>query len=217
MANGGTIFLDEVAEMAPDIQVKLLRALESRTIRRLGGKREINVDIRVVAATNKNLQKAISEGELREDLYYRLAVVEIFLPPLRERLGDVKLLANEFLARYAQQNGKKVTGFDNDSWSWILNYRWPGNVRELENRINRAVIMTDAKSVSAADLDLQSASDVGEDVLPINLRAAREIADRKAIRQAMSRTDNKISGAAKLLGISRPTLYDLLKQYRLSA
>ena len=112
MANGGTIFLDEVAEMAPDIQVKLLRALESRSIRRLGGKREIAVDIRVVAATNRNLQKAIAEGELREDLYYRLAVVEIYLPPLRERLGDVKLLANEFLARYAQQNGKKVTGFD---------------------------------------------------------------------------------------------------------
>src|SRR3954463_621390 len=141
MAHGGTIFLDEVAEMAPDIQVKLLRALESRTIRRLGGKREISVDIRVVAASNKNLQKAIADGELREDLYYRLAVVEIFLPPLRERLGDVKLLANEFLARYAQQNGKQVTGFDNDAWSWILNYRWPGNVRELKNAVERAVIM----------------------------------------------------------------------------
>src|SRR5436190_14286431 len=117
MANGGTIFLDEVAEMAPDIQVKLLRALESRTIRRLGGKREISVDIRVVAATNRNLQKALADGDLREDLYYRLAVVEIFLPPLRERLGDVKLLSNEFLTRYAQQNGNQVTGFDNEARS----------------------------------------------------------------------------------------------------
>src|SRR6187551_2523556 len=130
MSSGGTIFLDEMAEMAPDIQVKLLRALETKQVRRLGGKKEINVDIRILAATNKNLQKAIAEGELREDLYYRLAVVEIFLPPLRERLGDVKLLANEFLARYAQQNGKQVTGFDDAAWEWILSYTWPGNVRE---------------------------------------------------------------------------------------
>src|SRR5215211_9046351 len=152
MADGGTIFLDEVAEMPPDIQVKLLRAIESRTIRRLGGKKEITVDIRVVAATNKNLQKAIAEGELREDLYYRIAVVEIYLPPLRERLGDVKLLANEFLARYAQQNGKKVTGFDNDSWSWILNFRWPGNVRELKNAVERAVIMSTGPTITVTDI-----------------------------------------------------------------
>ncbi|HEX6966512.1 MAG TPA: sigma-54 dependent transcriptional regulator, partial [Gemmatimonadaceae bacterium] len=112
MADGGTLFLDEVAEMAPDIQVKLLRALESRTVRRLGGKKEISVDIRVVAATNKDLQKALEDGELREDLYYRIAVVELFLPPLRERMGDIKLLATEFLARFAGQNGKAITGFD---------------------------------------------------------------------------------------------------------
>src|SRR5512138_147101 len=152
MASGGTIFLDEMAEMPTDIQVKLLRALETRQVRRLGGKKEISVDIRIVAATNKNLQKAIADGELREDLYYRLAVVEIFLPPLRERLGDVKLLANEFLARYAQQNGKHVTGFDNDAWSWILNYRWPGNVRELKNAVERAVIMSSGATITAADI-----------------------------------------------------------------
>ncbi len=131
MADGGTLFLDEVAEMPPDIQVKLLRALETRTVRRLGGKREIPVDIRIVAATNKDLQKAIADGELREDLYYRLAVVQIDLPPLRERAGDIKLLAEEFLARFAQQNGKKITGFDDAAWDWILSYHWPGNVREL--------------------------------------------------------------------------------------
>src|SRR5688572_23246290 len=112
MADGGTIFLDEVAEMPPDIQVKLLRAIESRTIRRLGGKKEIEVDIRIVAATNRDLQEALAENELREDLYYRLAVVEIFLPPLRERIGDINLLANEFLARFGQQNGYTLTGFD---------------------------------------------------------------------------------------------------------
>jgi transcriptional regulator with PAS, ATPase and Fis domain len=202
MANGGTIFLDEVAEMAPDIQVKLLRALESRTIRRLGGKREISVDIRVVAATNKNLQKAISEGELREDLYYRLAVVEIFLPPLRERLGDVKLLANEFLARYAQQNGKKVTGFDNDSWSWILNYRWPGNVRELKNAVERAVIMATGPVITVAD------------IAPRHLQPGAEGADaygspsspprRRSTDRASANGDN---GSGMVLGMTRDELF----------
>src|SRR4029079_11806727 len=133
MADGGTIFLDEVAEMPPDIQVKLLRAIETRVIRRLGGKKEIEVDIRVVAATNRDLQKALEENELREDLYYRLAVVELFLPPLRERIGDIKLLAIEFLWRFAEQNGKPVSGFDDAAWEWILSYNWPGNVRELKN------------------------------------------------------------------------------------
>jgi DNA-binding NtrC family response regulator len=202
MANGGTIFLDEVAEMAPDIQVKLLRALESRTIRRLGGKREINVDIRVVAATNKNLQKAISEGELREDLYYRLAVVEIFLPPLRERLGDVKLLANEFLARYAQQNGKKVTGFDNDSWSWILNYRWPGNVRELKNAVERAVIMATGPVITVTD------------IAPRHLQPGAEGADaygspsspprRRSTDRPSANGDN---GSGTVLGMTRDELF----------
>ena len=208
MANGGTIFLDEVAEMAPDIQVKLLRALESRTIRRLGGKREISVDIRVVAATNKNLQKAIAEGELREDLYYRLAVVEIFLPPLRERLGDVKLLANEFLARYAQQNGKKVTGFDNDSWSWILNYRWPGNVRELKNAVERAVIMATGPVITVAD------------IAPRHLQPGAEGTDgygspsspprRRATDRAGANGDN---GSATVLGMTRDELFREFSRY----
>src|SRR6185436_10510920 len=133
MADGGTLFLDEVSEMAPEIQVKLLRALESRSIRRLGGKKEISVDIRVVAATNKDVQKAIADGQLRDDLYYRLAVVEVALPPLRDRLGDIKLLATEFLARFASANQKKVNTFESAAWDWILSYPWPGNVRELKN------------------------------------------------------------------------------------
>src|SRR5688500_10695503 len=128
LAHGGTIFLDEVAEMPTDIQVKLLRALESRQVRRLGGKKEISVDIRVVAATNKDLEKALADNELREDLYYRLAVVELVLPPLRERMDDVQLLASEFLERFATQNGKKLTAFTDDAWQWILQYHWPGNV-----------------------------------------------------------------------------------------
>src|SRR3982751_3374319 len=152
MSSGGTLFLDEVAEMAPDIQVKLLRAIETRQVRRLGGKKEINVDIRILAATNKNLQKPIPDGRLREDLYYRLAVVEIDLPPLRDRADDIQLLANEFLARFAQQNGKNITGFEDAAWEWIISYHWPGNVRELKNALERAVIMSRGTTISASDI-----------------------------------------------------------------
>lgn len=160
MADGGTIFLDEVAEMPTDIQVKLLRALESRMVRRLGGKKEIPVDIRIVAATNKDLQKALEEGDLREDLYYRLAVVDIILPPLRERVSDVQLLAEEFLARFSRQNGKHIIGFDDGAWAWIHSYGWPGNVRELKNAVERAVIMARGELVTA------------QDIMPRHLRSA---------------------------------------------
>src|SRR5436190_651889 len=152
LADGGTIFFDEVAEMSPDIQVKLLRALESRQVRRLGGRKEIDVDIRVVAATNQDLEKALADGDMREDLYYRLAVVELELPPLRERMDDIQLLASEFLERYATQNGKKVTGFSDDAWQWILTYHWPGNVRELKNTVERGVIMTRGDKLTLQDL-----------------------------------------------------------------
>jgi transcriptional regulator with PAS, ATPase and Fis domain len=204
MAHGGTIFLDEVAEMAPDIQVKLLRALESRSIRRLGGKREIAVDIRVVAATNKNLQKAIADGELREDLYYRLAVVEIYLPPLRERLGDVKLLANEFLARYAQQNSKKITGFADDAWSWIMNYRWPGNVRELKNAVERAVIMATGATITAADIAPRHLRPGADGVEPGPPR--RRASDRTAAVTGEN-------GSAMVLGMTRDELFDAFSRF----
>src|SRR3954470_22961257 len=141
LASGGGLFLDEVAEMSPDIQVKLLRALESRQVRRLGGKKEIDVDIRVVAATNRDLQKALADADLREDLYYRLAVVELELPPLSERAGDIQLLASEFLERFATQNGKTLSGFSDEAWQWILSHNWPGNVRELKNTVERGVIL----------------------------------------------------------------------------
>jgi DNA-binding NtrC family response regulator len=163
MADGGTIFLDEVAEMPPDIQVKLLRAIESRTIRRLGGKKEIVVDIRILAATNRDVQKALADNDLREDLYYRLAVVELFLPPLRERIGDIKLLANEFLARFAEQNSKPMTGFDDAAWEWILSHNWQGNVRELKNAVERAVIMSRTDKIKAAD------------IMPRHLRRGHEV------------------------------------------
>jgi two-component system NtrC family response regulator len=156
-----------------------------------------------------------ADGRFREDLYYRLAEIVVKIPSLSERSGDAVLLARHFVNRFARELKAGVQSLSADAVDAIDAYPWPGNVRELENRIKRAVIMADGKTITAADLDLPSTA--LEEPTAINLRAAREVADRKAIRQAMSRTDNNISGAAKLLGISRPTLYDLLKQYRLSA
>ena len=158
----------------------------------------------------------IADGRFREDLYYRLAEIVVKIPSLTERSGDAVLLARHFVKKFGRELNSGAQALSPDALAAIDAYAWPGNVRELENRIKRAVIMADGKSVTAQDLDLGSKG-AAEGAELINLRAAREVADRKAIRQAMSRTDNNISGAAKLLGISRPTLYDLLKQYRLQA
>jgi transcriptional regulator with PAS, ATPase and Fis domain len=204
MAHGGTIFLDEVAEMSTDIQVKLLRAIETRTIRRLGGKKEISVDIRIVAATNKDLQKALADGDLREDLYYRLAVVEVFLPPLRDRAGDIKLLANEFLARFSTGNGKKIKGFDDRAWEWILSHNWPGNVRELKNAVERAVIMAKGDVITAEDIIPRHIRIGGETPAPMTVPAGASLADTR--RQLVLRTFASMSGdaarTAKVVGIS---------------
>lgn len=217
LAQGGTLFLDEVGDIPLPLQVKLLRFLQERVIERIGGREPIAVDTRIVCATHQDLDTMTSDGRFREDLYYRLAEIIVKIPSLSERSGDAVLLARHFVNRFGRELNPGVQSLSPDALEAIDAYAWPGNVRELENRMKRAVIMADGKSVTAADLDLPSApAELGEPS-PINLRAAREIADRKAIRHAMSRTDNNISGAAKLLGISRPTLYDLLKQYRLSA
>ena len=204
MSDGGTIFLDEVAEMPTDIQVKLLRALETRTIRRLGGKKEIEVDIRVVAASNRNLQDALAENELREDLYYRLAVVEIFLPPLRDRGGDIKVLANEFLARFAQQNGKKLSGFDERAWEWILSHNWPGNVRELKNAVERAVIMTRSDRITAADIMPRHIRMAGETSPPMTVPEGASLADTKKrlVLRTFASTSGDAARTAKMVGIS---------------
>jgi two-component system NtrC family response regulator len=216
LAQGGTLFLDEVGDIPLPLQVKLLRFLQERVIERIGGRQPIAVDTRIVCATHQDLQAMIGDGRFREDLYYRLAEVVVKIPTLAERPGDAVLLARHFANRFAREMNPKVRGLAPDALAAIDGYAWPGNVRELENRIKRAVIMADGKMVGAADLDLPGVLNGGGE-LPINLRAVREVADRKAIRQALSRTDNNISGAAKLLGISRPTLYDLLKQYQLTA
>ena len=215
LAEGGTLFLDEVGDIPLPLQVKLLRFLQERVIERIGGRQPIAVDTRIVCATHQDLEGMISESRFREDLYYRLAEIVVKIPSLGERPGDAVLLARHFVNSFGRELNSKVQSLSADALAAIDAYTWPGNVRELENRIKRAIIMAEGRTVTADDLDLPGAAKDERDV--INLRTAREIADRKAIRQAMSRTENNISGAAKLLGISRPTLYDLLKQYRLQA
>ena len=212
-AEGGTLFLDEVGDIPLPLQVKLLRFLQERVIERIGGRRAIAVHTRIVSATHQNLEAMIAEQRFREDLYYRLAEIVVRIPTLKERAGDAALLARHFLQRFARGMNSQVKGFSPDALAAIDAWGWPGNVRELENRMKRAVIMADNKLITAGDLDL--ADDDGGELL--NLKAAREIADRKAIARAIARTEGNISNAAKLLGISRPTLYDLLKQYELQA
>lgn len=209
VAQGGTLFLDEVGDIPLPLQVKLLRFLQERVIERIGGRRQIPVDVRIVCATHQNLEEMIAAGSFREDLWYRVAEVVVRIPSLAERPGDPVLLAHHFLRKFSSEMNRKLKGFEPAALSAIEGWPWPGNVRELENRVKRAVIMADGNMVAAADLDLSA--EAGEE--PLNLRQAREEADRKAIEVALARTDKNITGTAKLLGISRPTLYDLLKQY----
>ncbi|WP_298670163.1 PEP-CTERM-box response regulator transcription factor [uncultured Sphingomonas sp.] len=210
-AHGGTLFLDEIGDVPLPLQVKLLRFLQERTIERLGGRRAIAVDTRIVCATHRDIDAMVADGGFRDDLYYRLAEIVIRIPSLAERVGDAALLARHFVTKYAKAMNPAVTGLSADARAAIDAWGWPGNVRELENRAKRAVIMADGKLVTASDLDLAEPDDA-----PINLRTAREAADRTAIRRALARADGNISNTARLLGISRPTLYDLLKGYNLN-
>ena len=216
LAHGGTLFLDEVGDIPLPLQVKLLRFLQERTIERIGGRKAIAVDTRIVCATHRDLDAMIAEQSFRDDLYYRLAEMVVKIPSLAERPGDAVLLARHFLHQYAPAMNPGVRGFAPDALQAIDEGRWPGNVRELENRIKRAVIMADGKLVMRDDLDMTGGDAEGEEAW-LNLRSAREAADRVAIRRAMTQSEGNISAAAKLLGISRPTLYDLLKQYRMQS
>ncbi|HZF93257.1 MAG TPA: PEP-CTERM-box response regulator transcription factor [Allosphingosinicella sp.] len=212
LAHGGTLFLDEVGDIPLPLQVKLLRFLQERTIERIGGRKPIAVDTRIVCATHQDLPAMIQAASFREDLYYRLAEIVVRIPSLAERHGDATLLAKHFLHLFSREMNPSVRGFSPDALAAINDWKWPGNVRELENRMKRAVIMADGKLITAEDLDLAPRDPAA---LPVNLKAAREEADRRVIRQALARTESNISSAARLLGISRPTLYDLLKQYGL--
>ncbi|MBA2933140.1 PEP-CTERM-box response regulator transcription factor [Sphingomonas sp. CGMCC 1.13654] len=212
LASGGTLFLDEIGDVPLPLQVKLLRFLQERVIERIGGRRALPVDVRIVCATHRDLEAMVAEGSFREDLWYRLAEMVVRLPTLADRAGDAVLLARHFLRRHAPAINPQVKGLAPDAADAIAAARWPGNVRELENRVKRAIIMAEGKALTAEDLDL-----AGGAFEALNLRSVREAADRKAIGEALARADGNISQTARLLGISRPTLYDLLKAYGLSA
>jgi two-component system, NtrC family, response regulator len=209
-ANGGTLFLDEIGELPPTIQVKLLRFLQEQRLQRVGGRNEIQVDTRLVAATNADLKQLIDSGKFREDLYFRLAVVTIRLLPLRERGEDIVFLAREFLQRYAAQNGRRKLVFAPDALRAMTRYSWPGNVRELQNRVKRGVIMANGSRLTGKDLELGQEQDVASSAT--SLKQAREQVEREMIQQALKKNSGKITSAAADLGISRPTLYELMEK-----
>jgi two-component system NtrC family response regulator len=210
----GTLFLDEIGDLPLPIQVKLLRFLQEQTFMRVGGRQEIQSDARVIAATNADLKQATTNGTFREDLYFRLAVVIINLPPVRKRGDDVITMATEFLRRFAEQAGKPALTFTPETLRAVRQHDWPGNVRELQNRIHRAVIMADGKRITVRDLELTDATQA----LPVTtLKAAREHAERELIQQALKRNAGKISAASIDLGISRPTLYELIEKLGISS
>jgi two-component system NtrC family response regulator len=227
-AAGGTLFLDEIGDLPPPVQVKMLRFLQEKRIQRVGGRQEIEVDARVLAATHVDLTAAIKEGRFREDLYFRLAVVVCKLPPLRERGDDVILLAQDFLKRFGKQNNRDNLSFDPQALRAIARYPWPGNVRELQNRIQRSVIMADSRRITCEDLEIPSVAGGGEAGIPSTagttvdvslaggLKEARESLERELVNQALERTEGNISAAAKELGVSRPTFYELMNKLGIS-
>lgn len=209
-ASGGTLFLDEIGELPPAIQVKLLRFLQEQRLQRVGGRQEIQVDTRLVAATNADLKQMIDHGKFREDLYFRLAVVTIRLLPLRERGEDIVVLAREFLQRYSGAEGRSKLVFAPDALRALVRHAWPGNVRELQNRVKRAVIMAHGSRVTAKDLELHQTQEAISSAP--TLREAREQVEREMVRQALKRNSGRITAAAADLGISRPTLYELMEK-----
>jgi two-component system NtrC family response regulator len=212
-AAGGTVFLDEIGELPAALQVKLLRFLQEKTFQRVGGRQEIESDARVIAATNVNLKEAVQSGRFREDLYFRLAVLVVTVPPLRERGGDIDLIAREFLRCYGSQHGRPGLAFTPDAVRALNSHAWPGNIRELQNRVQRATIMAEGKRVSAADLELAVAAD---DQRPQTLKEARERLERQLVEDALRRHGGKITSAAAELGVSRPTLYELIEKLGVS-
>lgn len=211
-ANGGTLFLDEVGDLPLPLQAKLLRFLQERVVERIGGRDEISVDVRVVCATHQDLPDKISKGTFREDLYYRISEITIQIPTLKQRGGDILLLARMFLDRFNREQGRNLRAFSKDALSAMEAYTWQGNVRELMNRVKRAVIMAEGKQVTAKDLELD---EVVSTETEFSLRHMREQAERQAILRALSHSAGKVSAAADLLGISRPTMYDMIRKLNL--
>ncbi|HEY8289299.1 MAG TPA: PEP-CTERM-box response regulator transcription factor [Acetobacteraceae bacterium] len=213
-AHKGTLFLDEIGDLPHPLQVKLLRFLQDQIVERIGGRQKIQVDVRIVSATNASLEDKIGQGAFREDLFYRMNAVTIRIPPLRDRGGDAILLANFFLARFNQEFGRNMRGFTEMATAALNAHQWPGNVRELENRMKRAVVMAERRLIDAPDLELASGA---TGVADLDLRAARMRAEREVIQVALARTNNTLSAAARLLGVSRPTLYGLMEVHGLES
>lgn len=223
MAHEGTIFLDEIGELSPELQVKLLRVLQERKFERVGGADPIEVDIRILAATNRNLAEAVATGAFREDLYYRLNVVHIETPPLRERREDIPILAAHFLTRYAGENNKKFRGFSAEAMDYLTAYEWPGNVRQLQNVVERCVVLAGGETIEVEDLpneirDEESQYKSAVDLLPvtINLNDTLEKIEAALIRRALARTNFVQVKAAEMLGISKSLLQYKLKKYKLT-
>ncbi len=213
-AQGGTLFLDEVGDLPLEQQVKLLRFLQEGTIERLGSTSSIAVDVRVIAATNIDLQQSVNNGTFREDLYYRLHVLHVEAPPLRERGKDIEILANFFLKQFSADATRQLKGFSRQAIMSMNTYHWPGNVRELINRIRRALVMSEGSHVTPNDLDLPHKSDH----IPLyNLEQARSVAESKIIEASLQKTDNNLTRAAKMLGVSRMTLYRLIDKYQINS
>jgi len=213
-AHRGTVFLDEIGDLHPELQVLLLRFLEEKSVRRLGGREQIPVDARVIAATNVDLEAAVRQGRFREDLYHRLNVLRIRIPPLRERREDIEPLANAFLARFSAEYGRRVDGFSRSALAAMSTHAWPGNVRELLNCIRRAVILGEGRVLTAADLQLADASPIE----PLaTLEQAREQAEREALQRSLTGAAGNVERAARQLGVSRATLYRLLDKHGLGA
>ncbi|MBI2900577.1 MAG: sigma-54-dependent Fis family transcriptional regulator, partial [Planctomycetes bacterium] len=209
-ASGGTLFLDEIGEISANLQAKLLRVIQERTFFRVGGNEPVRVDVRIVAATNRDLAREVKEGRFREDLFYRLSVVAIRIPPLRERPGDLPVLCAHFLERVRQRTKKRLLEIEPEAMEAIRRYAWPGNVRELENVIERAAILTDGEKIGPAVLPPEiRGAEPAEDGWPIRI----EEAEKLCLRRALARTGGKKGEAAKLLGISWPTLNKKLKDY----
>ena len=211
-ADGGTLFLDEIGELSPSLQVKLLRFLQEHQFERVGGREIITVDVRVIAATNRDLKQEAADKRFRDDLFYRLAIVTITVPPLRDRDEDIVLMAKAFLQQSARQYQKELKGFSADALAGIRLSPWPGNVRELENRIKRAAIMAENKVVTAHDLELDTTATIDQS---LSLREVREQVERKHVMAVLQRYNGNVSQAAGALGVSRPTLHDLIKRYRI--
>lgn len=212
-ADGGTLFLDEIGELPSSVQVKLLRFLQEQRLHRVGGRQEIEVNTRIISATNVDLKMATANGAFREDLYYRLAVVVIDLPPLRQRGEDVSAVAKAFLDRFAAKHGRPGLTFAPETVRALYRHAWPGNVRELQNRVQRAVIMADGKRITVRDMGLADLAEVG---FAGTLKEARASIEREMVQQALNRHAGRISAAAAELGVSRPTLYELMEKLRIT-